>query len=467
MKTRDMAELAGRNLREAFLRNALTTLGVTVGISALVAILSLAVGLQDLASSRLTRSGLFDAVFVTSRRMMAMGGGPGAGGGGPRQRQAAVKDAKPLDEDARQSFASIPGVTDVYPQIRFVTDLRYEGSNYSTSVASLPDSLRKSGAFEGMTGKFFSSPTADEAILHTDFAKELAPGQVASLIGKELTLRYVERVAAPPAQPAQPGKPKDIDAEMDELMPGGGASFVPHERKLHIVGITEMDPSVGFGGMGGGRVYIPLHVAEGLHVAQPTDMQDLMREGGAGKPSYMALTVRLKSPKEVTRVEAAIKQMGYSTFSLLDLEKGLKVVFVIFDGLLGMFGSVALTVAAFGIVNTLVMAILERRREIGVLKALGASDGDISKLFFVEAGSIGFAGGVLGVFFGWLIGQIISLGLSIYLRTQEITPVTISSVPWWLVLVAIGIAVVVSLLAGLYPARRAARLNPVEALRYE
>ena len=134
---------------------------------------------------------------------------------------------------------------------------------------------------------------------------------------------------------------------------------------------------------------------------------------------------------------------------------------------LGLFGSLALTVASLGIINTLVMAILERRREIGVLKALGASDGDVKNLFFAEAGAMGLVGGILGVTLGWLIGAALTLGTTLYLTSQDLPSVKISHVPWWLALTAIAFAIIVSLAAGLYPAARAARLNPVDALRYE
>jgi putative ABC transport system permease protein len=456
MKGRDLTELAVRNLREAVLRNSLTTLGVAVGVASLVAMLSLGVGLQTLASQRLNKSGLFDAVFVTSRGMRGMGGGP------PRQNPVKREDAKPLDQAAREEFEKLPNVTEVYPQIRFFTAVRYAGTSYSTNVLGLPESSRSTGAFDGITGKYFSSPMADEAILQAEFAKELAP-QPSTLIGKELILRYAEKQTSSASDVA---KEKDIDKQFDEMM-SGGISIVSREKKLRIAGVIESDPSAGIGGFGGGKVFIPLQVAEQLHVAGPNDVQEFVRAGGSGKPTYMALTVRVKSPKDVTHVEDAIKKMGFSTFSLLDAARGLRLVFTVFDLFLGLFGSLALTVASLGIINTLVMAILERRREIGVLKALGATDGDVRSLFFAEASAMGLFGGIFGVALGWLIGQALTWGTTIYLRRQDLPEVKISFVPWWLALGAITFAVVVSLVAGLYPASRAARLNPVEALRYE
>jgi putative ABC transport system permease protein len=113
------------------------------------------------------------------------------------------------------------------------------------------------------------------------------------------------------------------------------------------------------------------------------------------------------------------------------------------------------------------MAILERRREIGIMKAIGASDADVKRLFFAEAGVMGLLGGALGVALGWTIGRVINLGTNIYLKQQSLAPEQIWFVPWWLVGGAIAFAIVVSLLSGLYPAARAARLDPVQALRYE
>ncbi len=461
MKGRDLTELAVRNLREAILRNSLTTLGVAVGVASLVAMLSLGVGLQTLASQRLAKSGLFDAVFVTSRRDFRGPGGEGREGP-PRKSSAPPEKFKPLDEDARQQFANLPNVVDVYPQIRFLTDVRYQGNSYSTNVLGVPESSRATSAFDAITGKYFSSPTAEEAILQADFAKELSP-QTATLVGKEITLRYAERRAV---SSDEISKEPDIDQQLDEMM-SGGISIVSREKKLRIAGIIDSDPSAGIGGFGGGRVFLPIRVAEQLHPAQANDVQDFVRGGGSGKPTYAALTIRAKSPKDVLPIEDAIKKLGFNAFSLLDASKTLRQVFIVFDMFLGLFASLALTVASLGIVNTLLMAILERRREIGVLKALGATDGDVRSLFFAEAGAMGLLGGIFGVALGWMIGQALTWGTTIYLRRQDLPGVKISHVPWWLALSAIAFAVAVSLAAGLYPAGRAARLNPVEALRYE
>jgi putative ABC transport system permease protein len=450
MKTRDLADLALRNLREALFRNALTTLGVAVGVASLVAMLSLGVGLQQLASKRLSQSGLFDTIFVTPKNGFR-------GMGRPPREAPSDKPARALDENARAEIAKLPAVIEVYPQVRFFTEVRFENKPYATVVAGMPDSSRNSGAFDGMQGRFFSSPTANEAILQVEFAKDLSnnPG---ALLGQELMLRYAERQAL---------DPNASDTADNASEPSGGFSVVPKELRLKIVGVVETEPAAGYGGYGNARVLMPLTTAATLRAAQVNDLRDIVRDSNTGKTTYPSLSVRAKSPSYVEALEASIKTLGFNTFSLLDASKSLRTFFSVFDLLLGIFGSLALAVATLGIVNTLVMAILERRREIGVLKALGAADSDVQQLFFFEAGVMGFLGGVLGVLLGWILGRALTFGTNIYLQRQNLNPIELSSVPWWLVLAALVFAVLVSLAAGLYPASRAAKLNPVEALRYE
>jgi putative ABC transport system permease protein len=471
MKLPDLTELALRNLRESLLRNSLTTIGISVGVASLVAMLSLGIGLQQLASRRLVKSGLFDTVVVTSHRDMRTMG---------RERDEDRNGANPgesriLDEPARVEIEHLPNVVEAYPDIRFSTELRYEDKPHLTMVSALPQSAKSNDAFEGMPGRFFSSDTAPEVILQKTFAEELlgktpprggeepnVTDLAKPLLGKELTLRYAQR-AASPNQPVSPSA--DAANSSDSNLAGAAYSVVSREQKVTIVGIADLDPE-SMRGPTRARVFLPLKLAESLHVMQLTDLREIAR-AASDQPVYSSISVRVKNPAQIQLVEDAIKKMGFGTFSILDATRSLRQFFAVLDLFLGIFGSLALAVASIGIVNTLVMAILERRREIGIMKAIGASDGDVKKLFFAEAGAMGILGGIVGVALGWSIGQVINLGTNVYLKRQSLPPEHFWAVPWWLVAAAIGFAFVVSLVSGLYPAGRAARLDPVQALRYE
>jgi putative ABC transport system permease protein len=468
VKIPDLTELAVRNLRESLLRNSLTTVGISVGVASLVAMLSLGIGLQQLASRRLVKSGLFDTVVVTSRRdLRGMGREEERNGPSPGE-------SRILDEGARLEIEKLPNVSEANPDIRFATELRFEDKPHMTMISALPASSKSNDAFEGMQGNFFSSESAPEAILQKSFAEELlgktprlgAPepnvAEVAQpLLGKELTMIYAQR--APSSGPVANGTDK-TDSPSDEVL-GASYSVVSREQKLKIVGVCDLDPE-SMRGPTRAKLFLPLKLAESLHVMQPTDLREISR-AGTDQPVYSSLSVRVKNPSRVQGVEEAIKKMGFTTFSILDASRGLRQFFAVLYAFLGIFGSLALIVASIGIVNTLVMAILERRREIGIMKAIGASDADVKKLFFAEAGAMGILGGIVGVLLGWAIGQVINVGTNIYLKRQSLPPEHFWAVPWWLVGAAIAFAFVVSLVSGLYPAGRAARLDPVQALRYE
>ncbi|MGB8113624.1 MAG: FtsX-like permease family protein [Candidatus Sulfotelmatobacter sp.] len=474
MKLPDLTELALRNLRESFLRNSLTTIGISVGVASLVAMLSLGIGLQQLASRRLMKSGLFDTIVVTSRRE------PRNFGHDEERNGPAPADSRILDEPTRVQLERLPNVVEANPDIRFATELRYDDKPHLTTVAALPESSQSTDAFESIQGHFFSSPTAPEAILQKSFAEELLgrtrkPGLddtnvaelAAPLLGKELNMRYAQRDVSPNAPSAAA---KTASGNSDSGLRGADAaaasySVVSREQKLKIVGVVDLDPE-SMRGPTRGRVFIPLKLAESLHVMQPTDLRELS-SSASEQPLYSSVSVRVKDPAQISATEDAIKKLGFNTFSILDATRSLQQFFAILDLFLGIFGSLALAVASIGIVNTLVMAILERRREIGIMKAIGASDIDVKKLFFAEAGAMGILGGFVGVALGWAIGHVINLGTNIYLKRQSLPPEHFWSVPWWLVGAAIVFSFVVSLVAGLYPAARAARLDPVQALRYE
>ncbi len=459
MKSYDLLELAVRNLRQSKLRNGLTTVGISVGVASLVAMLSLGVGLQQMATRRLAGSGLFDTVFVTSRQDFR---------GFDREDDAKAPNpekAPVLDEAARVKITQLPNVTEVEPEIRVMGEIVAGGETHFGFVTGLPMSAHENEAFDNMKGQFFSGADADEAILLTDFAKELNPKDPSALVGQEITLRYGERQALAQDSSDRPELSGGSNSSGTDGSADFGFSVVRRLQKLRVVGLVDQEPYGGMRTVSRGRIFLPVHTTERLNMAQFTDMRSSLR-GASGK-TYMTLTVRVKDPGKVAAVQDAVNQMGFRTFSVLDATKSLRRFFTVLDLFLGIFGSLALAVATLAIINTLVMAVLERRREIGVMKAIGASDQDVKMLFFTEAGAMGFLGGLLGIALGFAIGKAINVGTGIYLHKRQLPAEAVWIMPLWLVGAAIAFSIIVSLLAGLYPASRAARLDPVQTLKYE
>src|SRR4051812_1984712 len=470
MKAYDLVELAGRNLREAVLRNSLTTIGIAVGVASLVAMLSLGAGLQQMFGNRLGKSGLFDNIIVGSKQDFSTLEDRRSG---PKIKPTEIRV---LDDKAREELTKLPGVKEVYPEIRMNVETRYTAPGkqeqpHFTTLASLPVSSNASEAFEDLQGRFFSGADVNEAIILGEFARELLdmpedtrsfrnqkinPEDAKKLIGTDLILRYGEKVpnAAPEKKSASPDSPVDL-----------GFSVVRKELKLRIIGVVNTEPYGGVRAASRGRVFIPVALAETLNAVQPTDLRTMMRPS-TGK-TYLTLIVRSDKASMVPTLQDQIRKIGFSTYSLQDASKALTRAFAIVDIFLGIFGSLALAVASLGIMNTLVMAIMERRREIGIMKAIGASDGDVKKLFFFEAGAMGLLGGALGVILGWIIGKVINFGTNIYLQKQDLPPENLWFLPLWLVVGAISFSILMSLVSGLYPASRAAKLDPVKALRHD
>ena len=139
----------------------------------------------------------------------------------------------------------------------------------------------------------------------------------------------------------------------------------------------------------------------------------------------------------------------------------------VFQLALGGIGAITLLVAAIGIINTMTMSIYERTKEIAIMKVIGATFTDIRLLFLTEAGMIGLFGGLMGLIFSYtlsfVINQLSGDFMGNYMGTGE--ALHLSVIPWWLALFAIGFSIMIGLLAGVYPANRAVKLSPIEAMR--
>jgi ABC-type antimicrobial peptide transport system permease subunit len=186
-------------------------------------------------------------------------------------------------------------------------------------------------------------------------------------------------------------------------------------------------------------------------------------DSGAPTSPYVQALVVADQLANVESVRTAIAEVGYTSSAqesiITAVGHYLHVVEIVLSGI----GVVALAIAALGIANALMAAVRERRREIGVLKAIGARDRDIMRTFLVEAGTLGFVGGVLGTALGAVIALVIGGLANQYLEAQGLAGVTLD-IPVLLPLGAVLGATAVAVTAGVFPARRAARLPAREAM---
>jgi putative ABC transport system permease protein len=190
------------------------------------------------------------------------------------------------------------------------------------------------------------------------------------------------------------------------------------------------------------------------------------------KDGYTEVIVTVENPDKTIEVRDQIIALGYQAFTMLDFVQGVNNFYTILQVVLGGVGAIALLVAAIGIANTMAMSILERTREIGLMKAVGATNRDVLAIFLGEAAGIGFIGGAGGVLIGWLAGQGLNVVAVVYLAQQAaqqggMPPSVAVYTPIWLPVFVLLFSVFIGMVSGLYPALRAATMIPVQALKYE
>jgi putative ABC transport system permease protein len=178
------------------------------------------------------------------------------------------------------------------------------------------------------------------------------------------------------------------------------------------------------------------------------------------------LQVRVDGSQYTDQVAQEVKGLGLGTITSTDVLGIIGTIFGIIQAILSAFGLIALGVASLSIVNTLIMSVYERTREIGVMKAVGASKGTIRILFTAEGAAIGLLGGAIGVAIAYVLGFALDrIARATFLK--DFQTLNISVFPWWLIVGVIALTTVIAILAALYPAHRAAGLDPIESLRYE
>src|ERR1051325_4766122 len=480
----DILHLALRNLRQAKLRAILTMMGVIVGVAVIVTMVSFGLCLQSNMLARFKALDLFNEIQVFGRGLSNLAGlgsdrGPRPEGEGRNGRRRADKTpTRILDDAGIKEIAAISGVAYVEPTVNFGVYIRSNGKLLSQFVggANIPNASTRFQHFAA--GRMISSPDAAEAVVSERFVRDFGYATAADAIGKTLEL------LAPPSEKkneAEDETPNFFGIPLDE--PGLDESSPDIEsRTFRIAGVlsTEIREGAGQGGlrgmMPGAGIYIPLQMAHAWTITHRGPMSQvalaLARRGGnlaeGQTEGYDTAVVCVADPVQLTAVRQKLTELGFGSFSIVDELDQIRTVFLIIDWVLGLLGGISLLVASFGIANTMIMSILERTREIGIMKAIGAEDREIRLIFFVEAAVIGLTGGVLGSLVAWGIDAIANrLAYRFVLKPQGASFIDFFYLPPYLWMGAILFAVIISILAALYPASRAARIDPVKALRHD
>jgi putative ABC transport system permease protein len=442
MKPLDLIRLIFGNLSRRKARVALTAIGVVIGTVAVVILVSLGIGLQRNANEQLYGIGDLSQIQVSS---MMGGGGTFVGPGGPVKDAGQSTDAPPkLDRNALDQLRAIPGVEAVIPQDYFFSSM-----------------IIKFQRLEGGAG-LRGVDTKDLSILGMEAAQGSTEFQHGGMvIGSKLATNFYDPRLRPGQEPPPPPDLYDQQLQMILIKWDQQGNEIRKNLSLRVTGVLKET-----GNDTDWTIFMPLNDIKSMNEWTNGVKINYNKDG------YNQVVVKVTDPRQATDIADQIVEMGFQAFTPQSFVQSINNFYRILQFIFGGVGAIALLVAAIGIANTMAMSILERTREIGLMKAVGATNRDVLAIFLGEAAGIGFLGGLGGVIIGWLAGQGLNVLALVYLANQAgqqggPPPSVAVYTPFWLPLFALLFSTIIGMLSGLYPALRAATMIPVLALKYE
>lgn len=437
----DLLALITENLGRRKARVALTAVGVVIGTAAVVVLVSLGIGLQMNANEQLYGIGDLTQIQVMPNYGEG-GGGPGivfgGGGGGTSSNQKLITD------DSLKELAALPGVSAVIPR------------DYLQTGGML--AFGRLESYAGLMG----IGASDLSVLGVTAAGgQLTLGKGEAIIGYYIPQNFYDPRLRPGQEPPPPPDLLNQELKLTLFKYTSDGQEVRRTYQVKVVGVLAESR-----GESDYSIYMTLDEVTAFN------SWALGHKINRAKEGYNMAIVKVADVQNVLDITQQITDLGYQAYTPQSFVQGINSFYVIMQIIFGGVGAITLLVAAIGIANTMAMAILERTREIGLMKAVGATNRDVLSVFLGEAAGIGLIGGVGGVTLGWSAGQIINaLGL-VYLANQAAQtggppPSVVVFTPVWLPIFALIFATLIGLVSGLYPALRAATLVPVLALKYE
>ena len=424
MKFSDIVRFSLNNLMHRRLRSWLTILGIIIGVAAVVSIISIGSGTQQIISSQLGGLGA-DIITVSAGSSRAFGmGGPGIGFRESSQVATSSKAQNLTIKDV-QVIKSVPGVKFVNGIVSGRADVTYLSQTASVNIEGVePLAWKEMTTSELDSGRYLNTGDSNAIVIGYRIANNMFKQKL--LINTELNIE--------------------------------GKIF-------RIVGILKQ--SGGFGGIGSDNtIYMPINAARNIITNvvanQFSSIQVKVADSSLVNETSNAIEEKLMISRHVTE-----NTKDFTITSAQAMQETISNVMGTMNLFLTGIAAISLFVGAIGIANTMFMSVMERTRQIGVLKSLGTTNSEVMKMFVTESAIMGFIGGVIGIFSGFIGSGIISeLGVRLMGNAMR-GGTTITFITPELILFALGFSILIGALSGLLPARRAAMLEPVEALRYE
>jgi len=502
MRFFDYIWTALKNFSRQKVRTFLTVMAITVGSLSLILMMSIIVGLRQSIIDAFKSMGAFNLVTVTRD--------PNATNDNPQLITASNNDpsqeeGRKIDDTTLAAVKKIPNVVDVTPIVSvWAKTIRLEGQDkkmWSNTMAYKPESNVFNLSL--LAGRNLNSSDMDKIVVGTQFAQTYGyTGNPQELVGKKAILSYDGGGGSVPDWGPLPQKPPEnadkdwwdsqqkkginIEAEIvgvvDDRTTDNGQSYI------NIAWARRLMTNVYWKNDDEARKQCEINFQQEQEILkqQAASKQDaekfdggnsgcdsqasmkIFKEDNFTKNGYGSIIAKVNDEKNVEATGEAISKMGYGVTTAKNMIDQMNKIFTGISLLLGVIGGISLFVAAIGIINTMVMATFERIREIGVLRACGATRVTIRRIFMYEAAFLGFCGGVLGLIISIALAQIAKLLIKKFGADLGNLPLEhIGNFPWWLVIAVICFTTFVGLISGLYPAVKASRLNPVDAIRYE
>ena len=328
-----------------------------------------------------------------------------------------------LDRGMLEKIKNIGGVSEISPAFQTAAQGKFEDISADLSVITTKPSFLRLGGIKVPKGNSLNEENKEQVIISSSISQVFGKS-ADELMGKEISFTFY--------------LPKEENIESS--LKSNFETFDP-EKKYTIAGVIESDENI---------VYVNLDSLENMKIEK-----------------YSQLKVKCENSVVMGQIRDKILAEGLLVSSLSDTVEQANQIFRVIQIILMLFGIIALVVSAIGMFNTMTIALLERTEEIGIMKSIGATDGAISVMFVMESAIMGFLGGLGGVAIGLLGGELFNGLVNFIAKKLGGEPVDLFSSPLWFILLIIIFAAVVGFFTGIVPARRASKIDPLDALRYK